>query len=97
VETLAIKRAFGPAAYRIPISSTKSMLGHATTACGAIELAVCLLSLSSGVIPPTMNHENPDPECDLDYVPRHQGLVQHLTFSKLLRYGPNTNLTWKSA
>lgn len=70
VETIAIKQAFGQQAYRIPVSSTKSMLGHATTACGAIELAVCLLSLQSGVVPPTMNHESPDPDCDLDYVPR---------------------------
>ncbi|MCA9047134.1 MAG: beta-ketoacyl-[acyl-carrier-protein] synthase family protein [Planctomycetaceae bacterium] len=69
VETLAIKRAFGGHAYRIPVSSTKSMLGHATTACGAIELAVCLISLQSGVIPPTVNHETPDTDCDLDYVP----------------------------
>ncbi len=69
VETLAIKQALGPQAYRIPISSTKSMLGHATTACGAIELAVSLISLQSGVIPPTLNHETPDPACDLDYVP----------------------------
>ena len=69
VETLAIKQAFGEPAYRIPVSSTKSMLGHATTACGAIELAVCLISLKTGVIPPTLNHETPDPDCDLDYVP----------------------------
>lgn len=69
VETLAIKRAFGQQAYRIPVSSTKSMLGHATTACGAIELAVCVLSLQSGVVPPTVNHETPDADCDLDYVP----------------------------
>ncbi|MCP4169378.1 MAG: beta-ketoacyl-[acyl-carrier-protein] synthase family protein [Fuerstiella sp.] len=69
VETAAVKRAFGQQAYRIPISSTKSMLGHATTACGAIELAVCVISLRSGVIPPTMNHETPDTDCDLDYVP----------------------------
>lgn len=69
VETLAIKRAFGAQAYRIPVSSTKSMLGHATTACGAIELAVCLMSLQSGVIPPTVNHKTPDEDCDLDYVP----------------------------
>ncbi len=71
IETTAIKQAFGRHAYEIPVSSTKSMLGHATTACGAIELAVCLLSVQSNVIPPTMNHETPDPECDLDYVP-HQ-------------------------
>jgi 3-oxoacyl-[acyl-carrier-protein] synthase II len=71
VETLAIKHAFGEHAWKVPVSSTKSMLGHATTACGAIELAVCLFSLQSGVIPPTVNHEKPDPQCDLDYVPRH--------------------------
>ena len=69
VETLAIKRAFGRQAYRIPVSSTKSMLGHATTACGAIELAVCVISLQTGIIPPTVNHKIPDEDCDLDYVP----------------------------
>jgi 3-oxoacyl-[acyl-carrier-protein] synthase II len=71
IETRAIKRAFGTAAYQIPVSSTKSMLGHATTACGAIELLVCLLSLQAGVLPPTMNHDRPDADCDLDYIPRH--------------------------
>ncbi|MEZ6122339.1 MAG: beta-ketoacyl-[acyl-carrier-protein] synthase family protein [Planctomycetaceae bacterium] len=71
VETLGIKQAFGSHAKKVPVSSTKSMLGHATTACGAIELAVCLLSLQSQVIPPTMNHDRPDPQCDLDYVPRN--------------------------
>lgn len=71
VETRAIKRAFGADAYRIPVSSTKSMLGHATTACGAIELAVCLATLDANVVPPTLNHDQPGPECDLDYVPHH--------------------------
>lgn len=70
VETRALKQVFGAHAARVPISSTKSMLGHATTACGAIELAVCVLAMTDGVIPPTINLENPDPECDLDYVPR---------------------------
>lgn len=70
VETQAIKLAFGAAAYGIPVSSTKSMLGHATTACGAIELVIGLLCLSTGIIPPTRNHERPAPGCDLDYVPR---------------------------
>lgn len=69
VETLAIKRAFGRHAPKVPISSTKSMLGHLTTACGAVELMACLMSLASGVIHPTINYETPDPECDLDYVP----------------------------
>ncbi|MEX0938098.1 MAG: beta-ketoacyl-[acyl-carrier-protein] synthase family protein [Pirellulales bacterium] len=71
VETLALKRVFGSHAYRVPVSSTKSMLGHATTACGAIELAVCLTALRRDAIPPTVNHEKPDPDCDLDYVPRY--------------------------
>jgi 3-oxoacyl-[acyl-carrier-protein] synthase II len=70
VETLAIKRALGRRAWSVPISSTKSMLGHATTACGAIELAICLMALRWSVIPPTINLEKPDPECDLDYVPK---------------------------
>lgn len=69
VETLALKQAFGEHAYHVPISSTKSMLGHATTACGAIEAAISVLAVHQGVIPPTINHDNPDPDCDLDYVP----------------------------
>jgi 3-oxoacyl-[acyl-carrier-protein] synthase II len=69
VETEAIKRVFGSDAHRIPISSTKSMLGHFTTACGAIELIVSLLAVCHGVVPPTINYHTPDPVCDLDYVP----------------------------
>jgi len=69
VETLGLKRVFGELAYRIPISSTKSMIGHLTTGCGAIDLIVCLMTLRSGVVHPTINYETPDPECDLDYVP----------------------------
>lgn len=68
-ETLAIKTVFGEHAYRIPISSTKSMLGHLLGAAGAIESVVCLLTINHGIITPTMNLTNPDPECDLDYVP----------------------------
>ncbi len=68
-ETLAIKTVFGERAYRIPVSSTKSMLGHAMGASGAIEAAVCALSIRHGHIHPTINYETPDPECDLDYVP----------------------------
>jgi len=69
IETLALKHAFGQHAYRIPVSSTKSMMGHATTACGALEMIVALMAVRTGVIPPTINYEVFDPNCDLDYVP----------------------------
>jgi len=69
VETIAIRKVFGEDSYRIPISSTKSMLGHLLGATGAIEAIACILTLQSGVIHPTINYETPDPECDLDYVP----------------------------
>ncbi len=69
METNAIKRVFGQAAYRIPISSTKSMTGHCLGASGAIEAVACVMSLREGVIHPTINYDTPDPECDLDYVP----------------------------
>ena len=69
VETRAIRRVFRSAADSVSVSSTKSMIGHATTACGGIELAACLLTMQSGIVPPTINLENSDPDCDLDYVP----------------------------
>ena len=69
VETLAIKRTFGEFAYQVPISSTKSMMGHLIAAAGSVESIVCLLAIRDGVMPPTTNLENPDPECDLDYIP----------------------------
>jgi 3-oxoacyl-[acyl-carrier-protein] synthase II len=68
-ETMAIKAVFGEDAYRVPASSTKSMMGHMIGAAGAIEAAVCVLVIQHGVIPPTINLENADPDCDLDYVP----------------------------
>ncbi|MDO4574583.1 MAG: beta-ketoacyl-[acyl-carrier-protein] synthase family protein [Planctomycetia bacterium] len=69
VETLAIKQVFGERAYKIPVSSTKSMIGHMIAAAGASEMMYCLLAMRDGVVPPTINYENPDPLCDLDYVP----------------------------
>ncbi|MFQ6100695.1 MAG: beta-ketoacyl-ACP synthase II [Anaerolineae bacterium] len=69
IETWAIKRTFGEHAYRVPISSTKSMIGHTMGGAGAIEAAVCVLTIEQGIIHPTINLEVPDPECDLDYVP----------------------------
>jgi beta-ketoacyl-acyl-carrier-protein synthase II len=68
IETLAIKRTFGDCAYNIPISSTKSMIGHAMGGAGAIEAVVCVRTIEDGMIHPTANLDTPDPECDLDYV-----------------------------
>jgi len=68
-ETLAIKKLFGEAACHIPVSSTKSMIGHCMGASGTIEAIVCALTIYHGIIHPTINYQTPDPECDLDYVP----------------------------
>jgi 3-oxoacyl-[acyl-carrier-protein] synthase II len=70
IETAAIKRAFGPDAYNLAVSSSKSMTGHTLGAAGAVEAAATILALKEGIIPPTINLEHPDSDCDLDYVPR---------------------------
>ena len=75
IETLAIKRVFQDHAYRVPISSTKSMIGHALGGAGGMEAVACVKTIADGIIHPTTNYEYPDPDCDLDYVPneaRHQ-------------------------
>ena len=69
VETMAIKLVFGDDAYRVPISSTKSMIGHALGGAGALEGVACVKSIEQGIIHPTINYEHPDPGCDLDYIP----------------------------
>ena len=71
VETIAIKDVFGNYAKKVAISSTKSMTGHLLGAAGGVECAVCALAIKNGIVPPTINYETPDPECDLDYVPNH--------------------------
>ncbi len=68
-ETIAIKTVFGDQAYNTPISSTKSMIGHLLGASGSIEALFCTKAIVDGIMPPTINYENPDPECDLDYIP----------------------------
>ena len=78
-ETHAIKCAFGESAYRIPISSSKSMTGHLLGAAGAIEAIICILAINHGIIPPTLNLTQPDPECDLDYVPNKARSVEVTT------------------
>jgi 3-oxoacyl-[acyl-carrier-protein] synthase II len=69
LETVALKKVFGEYAYELPVSSTKSMLGHMLGAAGAVEAGICVLAMQHGVIPPTANYGTPDPDCDLDYVP----------------------------
>ena len=68
-ETVAIKKALGEHAYKIPVSSTKGMTGHLLGAAGGIESIVCARAIHDGKVPPTINYETPDPDCDLDYVP----------------------------
>ncbi|QEH33984.1 3-oxoacyl-[acyl-carrier-protein] synthase 2 [Aquisphaera giovannonii] len=77
IETLAIKKVFGDQAYKVPISSTKSMMGHLIAAAGSVEAIVCLLTIRDGILPPTMNLDHPDSDCDLDYIP-HEARRKHV-------------------
>jgi 3-oxoacyl-[acyl-carrier-protein] synthase II len=83
-ETIAIKKVFGAHALKLAVSSTKSMTGHLLGAAGGLESAICALAVHDGVLPPTINYENPDPECDLDYVP-------NTARSKKIRYALNNS------
>jgi len=94
VETLAIKKVLGDYPYKVPISSTKSMMGHLIAAAGAVELITCVEVLRRGVIPPTINYEVPDPECDLDYVPNtaREKRVRHALSNSFGFGGQNISL-----
>ncbi len=76
IESIAIKTVFGDYAYKLPVSSTKSMTGHLLGAAGGVEAVISVLALDRGVLPPTINLDNPDPECDLDYIPNKARPVQ---------------------
>jgi 3-oxoacyl-[acyl-carrier-protein] synthase II len=90
-ETNAIKAVFGPRAYDVPVSSTKSMVGHCLGAAGALETAASILPFMRSVVPPTVNYETPDPECDLDYVPNKGRTVDgvNAVLSNSLAFGGN--------
>lgn len=88
IETLAIKKALGAHAKKVMVSSTKSMTGHTLGAAGGVEFAICCLAIKDGVIPPTINYEYPDPDCDLDYVPNTaRKAVVNVCLSNSLGFG----------
>lgn len=90
LETLAVKRVFGERSRRVPISSIKSMLGHTMGAASAIEAAVCALAIRDGVVPPTINYRDPDPECDLDVVPNEaRSLSVDVAMNNAYAFGGN--------
>ena len=99
VETLAIRKTLGDAADKVMVSSSKSMLGHSLGATGAVEAAICCLAIGEGVVPPTTNYENPDPECNLDYVPNEAREAEvDVAMSNSLGFGGhNATLVFRKA
>jgi 3-oxoacyl-[acyl-carrier-protein] synthase II len=97
-ETVAIKRTFGDHAYKLAVSSTKSMTGHLLGAAGGLESAIAALTVKHGIIPPTINYETPDPECDLDYVPNtaRQQKVKHVLSNSFGFGGTNATLIFSA-
>jgi 3-oxoacyl-[acyl-carrier-protein] synthase II len=97
VEVIAIKEVFGEHARKVAISSTKSMTGHLLGAAGGLEAGICALTLRDQVIPPTINYENPDPECDLDFVPNtaRKAAVRHVLSNSFGFGGTNGALIFK--
>ena len=97
IETIAIKTVFGDQAYKIPVSSTKSMTGHLLGAAGGLEAAVCALVVKNGILPPTINYETPDPQCDLDYVPNKARPVkaEHVLSNSFGFGGTNASVVFK--
>jgi 3-oxoacyl-[acyl-carrier-protein] synthase II len=97
IETTAIKRVFGDSAYSIPISSTKSMMGHLLGAAGGVEAGIIALALDNQILPPTINYDTPDPECDLDYVPNtaRQAQVRYALSNSFGFGGTNAALLMK--
>lgn len=93
-ETLAIKSVFGERAYQVPVSSSKSMLGHLIAAAGAVELIISVTAMRKGVLPPTINYETPDPVCDLDYIPNaaREAKVRHILSNSFGFGGQNAAL-----
>jgi 3-oxoacyl-[acyl-carrier-protein] synthase II len=94
VETVAVKKIFGDGAYQVPMSSSKSMLGHLIAAAGAVELITCIEAIRRAALPPTINYETPDPECDLDYIPNtaREKRVRHALSNSFGFGGQNISL-----